>query len=156
MKLKNRKTGEIDDVSIIHSANKIKGVVEHEDGVQCLFAYTLKEFNEEWEDVREEPKEYWYINGYNEPEKVNFGFPIDNIESLREIGFLFETKKETELAIRKFKAWERLKDKGFRFESWDYDGGNYQERIRTGRILFRVKDYEEVKELLDTVFGGEE
>ena len=49
MKLRNKKTGEIDEVSILQSKDRIKGVCEHEDGVQVVFSYTLTEFNDEWE-----------------------------------------------------------------------------------------------------------
>lgn len=45
--------------------------------------------------------------------------------------------------LEKLRACQRLKDKGFKVDLWDYDGGNYSEGIRTGRILFRVKDCEE-------------
>ena len=66
------------------------------------------------------------------------------------------SNKEAEQAVEKLKAWVRLKDKGFKVDLWDYDGGNYQERIKTGRILFRIKDYEENDKDLDLIFGGEE
>lgn len=111
MKLRNKKTGEIDDVSIVPSANKIKGVVEHEDGVQCLFAYTLKEFNEEWEDY-EEPKDFWYLtgDGYIMKNNNNDKFNKDFVSDLKSINNYFETEEEAEKAVEKLKAWKRLKD----------------------------------------------
>lgn len=114
MKLRNKKTGEIDDVSIVHSANKIKGVVEHEDGVQCLFAYTLKEFNEEWEDY-EDPKDYWCVDSDADilHELCDDGSKFDM--GCKQIGNYFKTKEEAEQAVEILKALKRLKDKGLRF-----------------------------------------
>lgn len=154
MKLRNKKTGEIDDVSIIHSANKIKGVVEHEDGVQCLFAYTLKEFNEEWEDY-EESKEYWYIDWTPEigvySTRETFSI-YDN--KLKEIGNYFETKEEAEKAVEKLKAWKRLKDKGFRFNAWFGSSKN----IEWGITGLENESYipRQICDDLDLLFGGVE
>ncbi len=160
MKLRNKKTGEIDDVSIIHSANKIKGVVEHEDGVQCLFAYTLKEFNEEWEDAREEPKKYWFIE--NDGHVSSIRTDEDFAESLRaskDLGNYFETKEEAEKAVEKLKAWKRLKDKGFNFEYvGEYENlcGNGFEIPITAIMPPEAYTDVEVRKNLDFLFGGEE
>lgn len=103
----------------------------------------------------EPPKIYYFISedgGMWSDEDIGGILDIKR----KRIGNYFESEKEVIKAQKKLMAWKRLKDKGFRFELWDYDGGNYQERIRTGRILFRVKDDEDVDELLDLLFGGEE
>lgn len=111
--------GEVVEANVYYGGSgRIKVIAEPAKGGMITFYFeTLKGMNEMFEDATEEPEE-WYINEYNEPEKVGFGSPIDDIESLREIGFLFKTEKETELAIRKCKAWKRLRDKGFRFKCW--------------------------------------
>lgn len=140
MKLRNKKTGEIveaTDFNIISDYN------------------SLAELNEEWEDY-EEPKEYWFIDydGGIIPFSKMKDTATDKL--MKQIGNYFDTQEEAEQAVEKLKAWKRLKDKGFKVDLWDYDGGNYQERIKTGRILFRVKDYEENDKDLDLLFGGEE
>ncbi len=141
MKLKNKWTGEINIVKV----DKDYFNICKDDG-EFVCPVTLKELNEGWEDVPEEPKGIqciYYVNHFDAAK-------IDGVI----VGF--ETKEEAELAVRKLKAWKRLKDKGFKVDLWCYDGGNYQERIETGRILFRVKDYEENEKDLDLLFGGEE
>lgn len=144
MKLRNKKTGAIYSIEDIDLGN-------NKDGIWLgLTRYeSLAELNEEWEDAPEEPEE-WYINEYNEPEKVNFGSPIDDIESLREIGFLFKTKKETELAIRKCKAWKRLKEAGFEFTGWDRHPDYPGDFMVTASDEWTCDDKD-----LDLLFGGE-
>lgn len=108
---------------------------------------------QEWEDY-EEPKEHWCITMYGGITRIKDD--EEPINDLIEIGNYFNSKEDAYDALDNLKAWKRLKDKGFKVDLWDYDGGNYQERIRTGKILFRVKDYEENDEDLDLLFGGEE
>lgn len=139
MKLRNKKTGEI---------------IRFYDGIALNGEDydSLAELNEEWEDY-EGPEEIWYIDWKGDVRSAD----IDNTwEDEKRIGNYFETKEEAKKAVEKLKAWKRLKDKGFRFDLWDYDGGNYQERIKTGRILFKVKDYEKNDKDLDLLFGGEQ
>ena len=144
MKLRNKKTGEI---------------VEWEHGLSYKLGKeypSLAEFNEEWEDYEED--ELLYVisaehkSGYQCVLKEEYP---EICEVAKELGIGFETEKECQEFCNKLLAWERLKDKGFKVDLWDYDGGNYQERIKTGRILFRVKDYEENDKDLDLLFGGE-
>ena len=66
-------------------------------------------------EPKEEPKEYWFIDscgGINKQEADILG------ANRREIGNYFETKEEAEKAVEKLKAFKRLRDKGFHFESW--------------------------------------
>lgn len=155
MKLRNKRTGEIDDVSIVHSANKIKGVVEHEDGVQCLFAYTLKEFNEEWEDCEDETQYTISDDGEVVPYAVDY---IDEgtDKGRKSIGNYFKTKEEAEKAVEKLKAWERMKDTGCKPIAWkwkqDYpNDACYVEVVLKCQFDSGVHDKE-----LDLLFGGEE
>ena len=151
MKVRNKESGEIQELTVDSQG----GLLIEQDGEQIANLNSLAELNEEWEDY-EEPKEYWYIDTYIcERNCQTEGANVDRDNFNKEIGNYFETKEEAEKAVEKLKAWKRLKDKGFKVDLWDYDGGNYQERIKTGRILFRVKDYEENDKDLDLLFGSE-
>lgn len=131
MRLKNKKTGEI---------------VEWFNNTDGVFPNSLAELNEEWEDY-EEPKEYWYID--IDGERLSDNVEDDTVKVMREIGNYFETKEEAELAVRKLKAWRRLRDKGFRFNDYIRDA-----------IYYEISDEEiekdAVREDLDLLFGGEE
>jgi hypothetical protein len=157
MKLRNKKTGEIADLEhrgLLKSDNN-NHIIVYPEGTLKYYAYnSLAELNEEWEDY-EEPKEYWYMDYGGRIKAMNDANDEEDV-ARKAIGNYFETKEEAELAVRKLKAWKRLKDKGFKVDLWDYDGSDGQGRIRTGRILFRVKDYEENDKDLDLLFGGEE
>lgn len=114
MKLRNKKTGEIAEVESCNSYTGTIGLFFAE-GRECDRTYeSLAELNSEWEDY-EEPNERWYINDENEPQRVGFGDPIEDIENLEELGLLFKTEEEAKKAVGKLKAWKRLKDKGFKF-----------------------------------------
>lgn len=135
MKLKNKISGEIKEFFLF-------------DGKELQGGATLKSLAEEWEDVPEEPKEYWYIADNGEIEKdTDDGGAYE--ERMKEIGNYFETEEEAEKAMKKLKAWKRLKDKGFRFDDWDYYHIGYK---------FIGKGYwtEETKKDMDLLFGGEE
>lgn len=154
MGLLNKKTGAV-------STNPLISVAPYTDGVRGCHIRTYQsaaEFNEEWEDY-EEPKTFYNIlsnGGVQEKGITTDGLRGEFIKDAKEIGNYFLSREEAEKAVEKLKAWKRLKDKGFKVDLWDYDGGNYQERIKTGRVLFRVKDYEENDKDLDLLFGEEE
>ena len=153
MKLRNKKTGEIVDLIEIVRINDISNefylrLSDNEGRTFKVGFNSLAELNKEWDDY-EEPKEYWYIMGQGvirsiEDENTDF----DNKH--KEIGNYFSSKEEAELAVRKLKAWKRLKDKGFEFRRWE---------IIDGTINFMILpkgDYrEKVYEDLDICFGGE-
>lgn len=110
MKLRNKKTNEIGRMVC---TNMPLTTVHTPDG--GIYSYrTLAELNEEWGDY-EEPKEYWTIDWTCTGVTTNkySGDDVDDFN--KSIGNYFETKEEAELAVRKLKAWKRLKDKGFRF-----------------------------------------
>lgn len=157
MKLKNKKTGEIGYLTVSKGSDHY--VVCDDEWHICGKYNSLAELNAEWEDVPEEPKtKYYYFvspidEGITQAEEME-GDEVDEFN--KQIGNYFNTREEAEKAVEKLRAYKRLKDKGFKVDLWDYDGGNYQERISTGRILFRVKDYEENDKDLDLLFGGEE
>lgn len=153
MKLRNKKTGKIGNFCYSHT-NELCVSWQKDDGFWTKQEYnSLTELNNEWEDYGE-PKEAWYIDFQG---GLHCASAEDNNWSLEKIiGNYFETKEEAEKAVEKLKAWKRLKDKGFKVDLWAYDGGNYLQKIQTGRILFRVKEYEENDKDLDLLFGGEE
>ena len=137
MKLKNKKTGEIveaTDFNIISDYN------------------SLAELNEEWEDAPEEPKEYyWYID--------DLGIvSIDRVQSStiamrKNFGNCFSSRKEAEKAVEKLRTWKRLKEKGFRFDSWKNDKEKY---LGDFVIYAHIKDLTDIVDDLDLLFGGEE
>ena len=158
MKLRNKKTGEIVEVESLYLTQTQElylNYINEENKQKVYITDKIASFNLDWEDY-EEPKEYWRITDLGELKSIRLDQHHQNIKKCKEIGNYFETKEEAEKAVEKLKAWKRLKYKGFKFDLWDYDGGNYQEKIKTGRILFRIKDYEENDKDLDLLFGGEE
>lgn len=154
MKLRNKNTGEIADLAkrwLLKSDND-NHIIVYPEGTLKYYAYeSLAELNKEWEDA---PSTVWYITHDGSIHSADIG---NSWTREKAIGNYFESREEAEKAVEKLKAWKRLKDRGFKVDTWDYDGGNYQERIKTGRILFRVKDYEDNDRDLDLLFrGGEE
>ena len=111
MKLKNKKTGEI---------------VEWFNNTDGVFPNSLAELNEEWCDVPEEPKEYWYISdfGYVFNHEINNKSVKSTIEEMKSIGNYFLSREEAELAVEKLKALTRLNKCGLKFEGYtDRDRG---------------------------------
>lgn len=150
MKLRNKKTGEIGHL-ISKNWNETALIIMDKDGVQLAKYHSLAELNAEWRDAPEEPKEYWFIyeNGttghinWNDSEQDNYR---------KEIGNYFETKEEAELAVRKLKAWKRLKDKRFEFAGWGCENQKLYAKIQFNKKVWAI----ETEPDLDLVFGGEE
>ena len=146
MKLKNKRTGEINILKVGEDYFDI-----YKDDGEFVCPVTLKELNDGWEDY-EEPKEYWYVsdNGYI-CTHMDDGDSWD--EHRKEIGNCFSSREEAELAVRKLKAWKRLKDKGFRFDCWDNED---RATIHDFVIYCRIKDLDNINKDLNLLFGGEE
>ena len=143
MKLRNKKTGEI-----IETGKSFLRVPDNR-GTEYK---SLEELNEEWVDY-EEPKEHFIING-NGFILSDKHFHSKTIKEVKEFGNYFETREEAEKAVEKLKAWKRLKDKGFRFDGWNWktqciDYNLDYRDITEGQI-------EEAEEDLDLLFGGDE
>ena len=155
MKLRNKKTGEIAEASILN----FELVVRYEDGrvekYPLLFDYSNFEYYEE-------PKEYWYIDAFgnivqNKITKHRGDAYTDmssDYETQKQIGNYFETKEEAEKAVEKLKAWKRLKDKGFSIYSWDYEFDMVDKPAQT--IILRASAVDSSNTDLDLLFGGEE
>jgi len=173
MRLRNKKTGEIKELQeIMHEAFS-----EHNEK-------SLMNLEKEWENY-EEPFSisfYTIVNGkikhcifYRErvvgcPDNA-WAYIKDggreDIEQLKAVGLYFETEEEAELAVRKLKAWKRLKDKGFRFNGIAGVSNNIyvsfetDDKYRVGHVMYdeysntdnKLKEYNEDLMLL---FGGEE
>ena len=153
MKLRNKKTGEIGYTAVLQS----KAIIVMDENAIQLGSYTsLAELNSEWEDVPEEPKEYWFIDEFGLVQKEIEYYYEENKEAVHDkriaVGNYFETREEAEEAVEKLKAWKRLKDKGFRFTgcSLPSDKGMcicYETDIET----WSMQDLQDFK----TLFGGE-
>lgn len=146
-------------VTTYYDENKVVVMADIARGGISRFEYnSIKDFTDHWEDAPEEPKKYYYLDYGGRIKAMNDANDEEDM-ARKAIGNYFETKEETERAVDKLKAFTRLEDKGFRFRGWLFSPDGYhppQERIRDGVILFKVKNDEEVRGLLDTVFGGEE
>lgn len=167
MRLRNKKTGEIIDLSkgsIKETCFGSKIQLQATDRYnKPIWIYnSLAELNEEWEDAPEEPKKYYFIDPSGEvvPFWENEETPEDT-ETSKSIGNYFETKEEAEKAVEKLKAWKRLKDKGFRFTltpgvgSLDINPGKFQIEINAD-MPAKWFCCDAVQKDLDDCFGGEE
>ena len=109
MKLRNKKTGKIVDFKV----HKYIGLSDDGNSVYEPFNGSI----DEWEDVPEEPKEFWFVDDVGEV-KVIEEDDSEETEGAKQIGNYFSSREEAELAVRKLKAWKRLKDDDFKFIGW--------------------------------------
>jgi hypothetical protein len=150
MKLRNKKTGDM----VVFG----EGIVDLNQ-IGCKNVVEMIEAG--WADY-EEPKDrgkYIISCGDNYIEPVCAGFSDKTIEKCNELGMLFETEEEAEKAVEKLKAWTRLKDKGFKVNSYDFDYLLYVHKDGTPVVKvicdFDCKTKEDRKDL-DLLFGGED
>ena len=107
-----------------------------------------------WEEYIEEPKEYYCID-WTEPNGIYKTLCEDARDDFnKEIGNYFDTREKAELAVKKLKAWKRLKDKGFRFVGWD-KALRRQEPCDFA-VFCDFDGLVESERDLDLLFGGEE
>lgn len=142
MKLKNKKTGENYETTMPIVFN----IKTSDGGEHTVSCESIKELNEKWEDCNG----YYYIGDGGDVNLSRTKYRLEHEdEAHEEIGNYFETEEEVELAVRKLKAWKRLKDKGFRFiDHTDFDDGNITIWGKFNKEL-DVRD-------VDLLFGGEE
>lgn len=120
MKLHNKKTGEIVEFRYLQSDHVAPLVLTtYENSMPRMYSYnSLAELNEEWEDY-EEPKEYYAIDLQGDIIRwARHSWDEKTTNKIKEIGNYFETEGEAKKAVKKLKAWKRLKDNGFRFKGW--------------------------------------
>lgn len=143
MKLRNKKTDEINIIKVDEDYFKI-----YKDDGEFVCPVTLKELINGWEDYYEEPKVYYYIDdaGVIQIDQVL----ASEINMRKSIGNYFKTKEEAEKAVERLRAWKRLKDKGFRFDSWN--------GTEIGSNISYISEvyYEGCADDMDLLFGGEE
>lgn len=106
----------------------------------CTYYYNnLAELCEKWEDVDETPKGIVKVERSIAPTCVHIEY---------------STEEEAEKAVKKLKAWKRLKDKGFRFNRW-----TIPEEPKTPHIKLVIEAEMDVPDSpydLELLFGGEE
>ena len=155
MRLRNKKTGEIGELSVWRREDngELTGFAVLKKNEKFPTDYnSLAELNAEWEDY-EEPKEWWYIDIHGPHKVTNNDEYYQQVKAAsKEIGNYFLSREEAEDAVEKLKAWKRLKEKGFRFT-----GVEDVEGIIHFEIPFRAGyDSCEAEADLDICFGGEE
>ena len=162
MKLVNKNTTNIKVFGEIVPCNEYGCIAVKTDQGVTWYYRSLAELNAEWEDVPEEPKEWWYIDIHGPHKVTNNDEYYQQVKNAsKEIGNYFETNEEAELAVRKLKAWKRLKGGGFEFMSCSY-GHDKTTDDTGGWIRFRVNHlYDErygceVEKDLDLLFSGED
>lgn len=153
MKLKNKKTGERVNAKKVDLYTDAVYLEISKDGKYEIRVYnSLAELSAEWEDVPEKSKDFWFVDADGGIRETNYLSNNDK-SSLRNFGNYFATKEAAEKAVEKLKAWERLKNKGFRFVGFygsskcidfDYDDYSNTEWVKENRsdldLLFGGKD----------------
>lgn len=155
MKLKNKKTGEIHEITEVvplHDMDKKFIIYSKTEGHNHAYK-NLAELNAEWEDYEEQKEWYWFIedNGIIQRSCHYEDLHPTLDKARKEIGNYFETREEAEKAVKKLKAWKRLKDGGFKFTDWyrDICEVAIDAEIHDEGTMGMIKD-------LDLLFGGEE
>lgn len=125
MKLRNKKTGEIIETHAIfeNAFGNIRIRKKGEAVVSYPYEYnSLAELNNDWEDVPEEVKTYFYIStdGYiSESSDRDFILATNR----KEFGNYFETSEQAKLALDKIKAWQEIKKDLDGELHWQTEGG---------------------------------
>lgn len=150
MKLRNKKTGEIADLTL--SSNGETLLLEQE-GEMLAYDVNLADLAEKWEDY-EEPKTHWMVDtSVLEPVREIVGQPY---EIDKEIGNWFETKEEAEKAVEKLKAWKRLQDEGFEITHWHFTPDMHSTIGNKIKIQAELPYIQRNMKDLDLLFGGGE
>ena len=142
MKLKNKKTGEIEEFEDMTRVFKFIGN-------QNTYS-SLAEFIDEWEDYEEPKEHYWVIDEDGVLVCRTVG-DFTNEGMCKQIGNYFETREEAEKAVERLRAWKRLKDKGFKFDGYHIPAGE----IHFNMAIQREAMDEFIKDM-GICFGGEE
>ena len=107
MLLKNKKTGQ--EGNFIINKDHFECV-----DLDCVpFYFSLSELLNEWEDA---PSTIWYITHDGSIHSADIG---NSWTREKTICNYFETREEAEKAVKKLKAWKRLKDSGLKFKGWN-------------------------------------
>lgn len=152
MRLRNKETGEIGCLYASRDAKKYQ--VLDENGCALGVYDTLPCLIADWED-HEEPKDIWWLDNEG---NINYATSEvnDSFKKNREIGNYFKTREEAELAVRKLKAWRRLRDKGIEISHYDFEGNKYETTVEVTLDIPPSAWSDETKRDLGTICGGEE
>lgn len=155
MKLRYKKTGEIIETVIVNHGDEWEIRNAYTDEVIQTYN-SLAKLYEEWEDVPEESKTFFTIYYDGTISEFRDG-DDEQIRDMKAIGNHFETREEAELAVRKLKAWKRLKDDGLKIREYELNGGTDRNGCFTGDICLTLDISKPVYEdILQLLFGGEE
>lgn len=152
MKLRNKKTGAIYSIEDIDLGNNADGI-----WLGVTMYNSLAELNADWEDAPEEPKEYWYID-YDGGILLGEEDSSSAEKMMISIGNHFDSLEEAEQAVKKLKAFKRLKDKGFRFKDYTRNFDGFK-RVDGSVFIVAELDDEGTIGMIDELnicFGGEE
>lgn len=137
MKLRNKKTGEIGELHF-EPDKEYHFTVATEDPANMRIYKTLEALCQDWED-------------YKEPKGIQDVYNVKDYVYIK-----MGSEEEAEKAVEKLKAWERLKDKGFRFDGYDIAHNGTGDLC--GQVFYKAGKYsiEDIEKDLDLLFGGEE
>lgn len=98
---------------------------------------------------------YWFLDS-NGTVLSDVWVGNNNDKKCFKIGNLFNSKDEAELAVKKLKAWKRLKDAGFKFTEWSVGSGSDHDGEYEGEfVMFSECDKHISKDDLDVLFSDE-
>lgn len=151
MRLKNKKTGEIKELTVFSDKFYLEdmGFAKGE----SIKYDTLAELNEEWEDY-EDPKDF-YIVEQRGTVGSRYRTGAEYEKMFKQIGNYFETKEEAEKAVERLRAWKRLKDKGFKFNSCKIEMSEIIVPEITITAFIHTEEPETLN-LVNLLFGGED
>ena len=115
---------------------------------------SLAELTEEWEDYEEPKHDYYFIRDGGNIDYHWYQKLGEITERRKEIGNYFETEEEAELAVRKLKAWKRLKDNRIEF-NLDFEKNSIRFTYRIdGTLRSSAEEARIIYDDLDLLFGG--
>ena len=159
MKLKNKKTGEIVEVEsfyLTQTQELCLNYINEENKQKVYMTDKIASFNLDWEDY-EEPKVF-YIVEQRGIVGSRFRTGIEYEKEFKQIGNYFESKEEAEQAVKKLKAWKRVKRDLVSLHWQRERDGNFSVwgEFKTGNTLRADVFLDNHSEDLDLLFGGEE
>ena len=127
-------------------------------GRHTIIYDTLERFYGDWEDAPKKPKVGYIIDPMEEDYVFadDSGYEDSDVERAKELGIWFESEGGAKKAVKKLKAWQRMKDTGCKPIGWrwkhDYpNDACYVEVVLKCQFDSGVHDRD-----LDLLFGGEE
>lgn len=101
----------------------------------------------------EDQKNHWFISEFGRVYCVEYvGMDKERIGWLKEIGNWFDSEEDAKKVVEKFKAFKRLKNKGFKFEGWD---NTDRSTIHHFSLFVSIEDLDNINKDLNLLFGWE-